>query len=278
MARRAGVLETPKADLKKERRLPTMARHVVELMRRDIIVGDFPRGEFLSEAKLAEKYHTSRTPVREACIHLYKEGFLHATPHKGYVVSEISIDDVHELDQLRLILEPALAALAASNKLGPEHVADCHRILERYELAARRDRTYETFVELCGLEYEFHHVIAQGSGNKKGAKVIREIMNQYQRFYYLCFRKYPRMEIAHLPEHGHILEVIEARDPSRARQAMYEHLNNGARRHFLVLSGPAGRGESEECLPLSMPSARTPSADPDPMTLIETGQAEADEG
>ncbi len=212
----------------------SLTQNVYGEMLRGIIVGEIAQGESLSEVKLAEQFETSRTPVREACIHLYKEGFLRSTPNKGYVVTEISLDEIRELYQLRRILEPEAAALAASNDLEPFFLRSCAALLEEQAFIVDGDRTYQAYLKLSEVEYSFHHGIAQASGNKKLAKFLREIMNQFRRFYYVCFRRSPWLKES-VEEHRGVLEAIQLRDAALARQLMDDHIRKGTERGFQLI-------------------------------------------
>jgi DNA-binding GntR family transcriptional regulator len=222
-------------------------KKVYETMLRRIIIGEIAPGEVLTELELAHQFNTSRTPIREACIHLLNEGFLRAASRRGYVVTELSLDDIRELYQLRLMLEPPAAEFAAEAPLGKDFFSTCSALIERYRKTAGEERTYEKFLELGKAEYGFHHEIAKASGNKKLAKIMAELMNQFRRFHYAGFRK-RLMLAATVEEHEAILEAIRLKDGSQARQLMYEHVQKGAERAFRLalgsLSSQKGRLEN----------------------------------
>lgn len=211
-------------------------KKVYETMLRRIIIGEIAPGEILTELELANQFSTSRTPIREACIHLLKEGFLRAASRRGYIVTELSLDDIRELYQLRLMLEPPAAEFAAEAPLGKDFFSTCSALIQRYKAIAEEERTYEKFLELGKAEYGFHHEIAKASGNKKLAKIMAELMNQFRRFHYAGFRK-SLMLAATVEEHEAIVEAIRRKDGGQARQLMYEHVQKGAERAFRVALG-----------------------------------------
>src|SRR5689334_12851493 len=140
-----------------------------ELLRR-IIAGEVAQGEFLSEVKLSNDFQCSRTPIREACIHLYKEGFLRVAPHTGYVVTEVSLEEIRELYELRQVLEPRAAERAAGRNPSSDFRTECEALIELTRALAERERTYETFVQLGQAEYGYHYAIARAAGNQKWVK------------------------------------------------------------------------------------------------------------
>lgn len=74
--------------------------------------GHLGLGERLVEAEIAAQLGVSRVPVRQALLQLVAEGYLVSTP-RGYKVPSFSPEDVEEVFELRLLLEPRAAALAA---------------------------------------------------------------------------------------------------------------------------------------------------------------------
>ena len=219
-----------------------MTQTLYESMMRSIIVGEYLQGEVLTELSLANQFKTSRTPVREACIRLHNEGFLRATARKGYVVTEVSLDEIRELYQLRQMLEPEAAALAAEAALGPEFLSAAKQLLEKQSFIGGQDRSYEVFLELGKVEYGFHHLIAKASGNKKLAKIMSELMNQFRRFHYVTFQNSPWLATTR-DEHAEILRVIQLHDSPLARNLMSEHIRKGSERGFqLALETVSSKG------------------------------------
>jgi GntR family transcriptional regulator, rspAB operon transcriptional repressor len=225
-------------------------KNIYESMVRRIVVGDFAQGEILTDVGLASLFSTSRTPVREACIYLVKEGFLQRAPGRGYIVTATSLDDARELYQLRLILEPPAAELAAGASLPKNFFLTCSKLVEQitqtWNETLSAERSYERFLALGKAEYGFHCEIAEASGSKRLAKTIRELMNQFRRFHYIGSRRSPYQATGN-EEHMEIVEAIRRQDAPEARRLMYEHILNGSQRALqLVLSSLPGREPKPE--------------------------------
>ena len=73
-----------------------------------ILKGRYKPGERLDIEEIAAKMGTSRTPVREALRRLESEGLVASVPHRGTVVSQLSLDEVAELYHIRAVLELSL--------------------------------------------------------------------------------------------------------------------------------------------------------------------------
>lgn len=213
-------------------------KKLYESMMRRIIVGEIPQGEVLTDLGLAAQFNTSRTPVREACIYLVKEGFLRRALGRGYIVEAISFDDIRELYQLRLMMEPMAAEIAARANLPKDFFVGCSKLIEKQEIAHKTgERSYENFLESGNAEYAFHCGIAKASGNKRLAKIMAELMNQFRRFHYITFQKSPWLKST-ADEHIEILEAIRLQHASRAHQLMYEHVQRGSHRAFQLAFDP----------------------------------------
>ncbi|MBN9025090.1 MULTISPECIES: GntR family transcriptional regulator [Kaistia] len=91
----------------------TIASAVAGEMRNRILSGRLAAGAQLRQDALAEEFDVSRIPVREALMQLEAEGLVIIQPHRGAVVSELSLDEIREVFELRAQLEPRLLRASA---------------------------------------------------------------------------------------------------------------------------------------------------------------------
>ena len=105
---------------------------VREALRRAISAGELAPGIQLRQDELAEKFGTSRIPVREALRQLEAEGFVTFLPNRGAVVSDLSIDEVIELLEIRIALECHALRLAIP-AMGDVDLDDAKAILRSYD-------------------------------------------------------------------------------------------------------------------------------------------------
>ncbi len=96
-------------------RLPhrTLSAAIVEQLRRAILDGTHAAGSQLRQDALAAHFQVSRIPVREALFQLEAEGLVHIEPHKGAVVAGFALDQIDDVFDLRVLLEPRLLARSA---------------------------------------------------------------------------------------------------------------------------------------------------------------------
>src|SRR5918997_618134 len=93
----------------------SLTKRTYEALKQDVLTCALRPGAQIFEAELATRYGTSKTPVREALSTLVQEGLVQVLPRRGYLVAPITLRDVQEVFQLRLLLETAAAELAAEH-------------------------------------------------------------------------------------------------------------------------------------------------------------------
>src|ERR1051326_3094699 len=101
-------------------RRQTVASMTVEALRERILRGDFPDGEPLRQDALADGRGWNLIPVREELRQLEAEGLVSFSPHRGAVVSTLSLDEIEELFELRAAIECEL--LRRAIQIGSAHV------------------------------------------------------------------------------------------------------------------------------------------------------------
>lgn len=191
-----------------------LVRHrVYREIKKDILSGIYRMGERLPVDDLAAQHDVSKTPVREALSALQHEGLVEIVPRVGYFVSHMTVKEVQDLFQLRLILEGASAQLAA------EHIAE-HELLELERIPC--NWTFgdpDSHLQYLQDNREFHLRIALATRNKHLADVVGRVLDKMQGLllWELELRDRPE-ELA--DEHGQLLAALSRRDGSLARQVM----------------------------------------------------------
>ena len=94
---------------------PSRAEQLGTLIAEDILSLKLQPGERLDELGLAEKYGTSRTPVREALRRLSSDGLVEIRPQRGAIVAKFSIRELAEHFEVIGELEGACGRLAAKS-------------------------------------------------------------------------------------------------------------------------------------------------------------------
>jgi len=93
----------------------TTPQHALEQLRRAIVDGELRPGQRIAQEQVALRLGMSIAPVREALQVLDQEGQVTYRPRRGYFVTELRIEDLEEIYELRKLLEERLEA--ASSRL-----------------------------------------------------------------------------------------------------------------------------------------------------------------
>jgi len=90
-----------------ERGIPrqSLATAVADKLREKILNGELREGQQLRQDAIAAELRVSRIPVREALRQLEAEGLVTIIPHRGAVVSALSLEEIEELFEIRAVLE-----------------------------------------------------------------------------------------------------------------------------------------------------------------------------
>jgi len=201
---------------------------VYEAIKEEIISGELPPGCTVSELDLAKRYRTSRTPVREACQFLHKDGFLESVPHKGFFVSEITMKQIQDIYQLRFLLEGTCARIAAE-KISDAEQAELEYLARPIAITASNQQSFRRSNE---QNKKFHVKIAEITGNEEMIKILANILDKITRAQYLEAKAAP-MIVG--PEHEAIVEAITHHDAAAAEATITAHIQSSLDRLINVV-------------------------------------------
>ncbi len=201
----------------------TAADRVFEALQNAIVRGELAAGARVGEADLAERFGTSRGPLREALRRLESRRLVERTPHVGVRIASLDQAALVELYYLREALEGMAARLAALH-MTSEEVAGLKALLADHEQdeALRSDTAY---FQPEG-DFDFHYRVIQGSHNSALTQLlIGELYHRIRmyRYQYSAYANRPQKAFA---EHQRIVEAIEARDDDLAEMLMRRHISS----------------------------------------------------
>jgi len=197
-----------------------LSQKVYRALKIEIIKGSLKPGTKLSEAKIAEQLGVSRTPVREAIRELAAEGFVKISPNQGVEISNISIEDIQEVLQIRAVLE-GLAAKLAATKITKEKIKKLENINKNMEKYARKDDIFNVIRE----SEKFHGLILGICGNSRLIQIRKNLNDQIHRYRSISLNILGRPKYA-LEEHIKITEALKQGDSARADELSKIHIEN----------------------------------------------------
>ncbi len=186
-----------------------------------ILTCKLPPGEFLAEVRIAESLGVSKTPIRNAMARLYQEGFLINIPYKGHFISEISIEGISEIYELRIILECHVLRETAI-KFSLAELDAIESIIVAAEEAFDRGEM-DRYVH---LNREFHHAFDLKYGHRRISDVLTNLDEHVQRIiFYALQNGYHDLLDTQRDDHRLILTALRAGEIDSAVELMKNHLS-----------------------------------------------------
>ncbi|MFE4369791.1 GntR family transcriptional regulator [Streptomyces sp. NPDC056835] len=214
--------------------LPAEARHdspaprlslteqVYRRLKEDILEAHCGPGQLLLEPELANRYGVSKTPVREALRLLVQEDWVTVMPRKGYIVRPVRLEDIREVFEIRHMLEPAMAATAATRHTE----ADLEQLAN---LCAEQSRTGRNLASPLQAARSFHTRVAAVTGNQRATTVLEGQLDEVRRLHHLMPDAESHLTSGvELTAHHDLLAAIRDGDPDKARRLMSGHLTEVA--------------------------------------------------
>ena len=210
----------------------SLTEQAVAAIRHDILITRAAPGAALSEASLAEALSLGKAPVRAALARLAEEGLVTAIPRRGWVVSLVTIRDIHEVFDLRLLLEPEAARRAA----GRVNATELNR-LDAVCAAGYRPEDGDSAAAFLAANKAFHVAVAELSGNTRLARQIGRLLDESTRMLVLGLRRRDRSgEMAH--EHQALIEALALGRAHEAAGLMHEQVDASRRMVLAALTAP----------------------------------------
>jgi DNA-binding GntR family transcriptional regulator len=108
----AWIGEAVKVPLPQAKGARVLADRVTASLRQAVLHGHFDPGEKLDQDLIAAEFGVNRTPIREAFKVLESEGFVEIRLHRGAFIPIISREDVHNIYEVRSLLETEAVRMA----------------------------------------------------------------------------------------------------------------------------------------------------------------------
>jgi DNA-binding GntR family transcriptional regulator len=176
-------------------------------------------GAVIDERELIERLEIGRTPVREALRRLSHEGLVEVYPRRGMFVTGVDVRELARLSEVREVLEPEAARLAA------ERATDT----DREELAALLAELGSIDggggSELMDLDERIHRAVYRAAHNDLLEVTLEQYYVLALRIWSIALDRAHELEEA-VEAHRALLEAIQAGDGDRAADTMRAHVQN----------------------------------------------------
>lgn len=186
-----------------------LSEQVYQYLRKEMATGNILPGSNINIASIAAQLGISKTPLRDALIHLEVEGFVTILPRKGVVVNKLTIEDVKNAYDAIGVVESAIV-MACAEKITPERI----KRLKELNAIMIADIKKDDFSRYFETNLEFHDVYLQLSDNpllKKFIMPIKQRLYDFPRQFYI-----KEWELRNCKEHEIFISYLENSDYTRA--------------------------------------------------------------
>lgn len=185
----------------------------------------YNEGTIISESKLCEELNVSRTPVREALIHLSASHLLEKVPQKGYRVKEFDLKTKLDTYYVISILD-ANAALLALDSLDENDYLSMNEFIDLMDI----DIKYHKFDKYNEHQESFHHVYIDKCGNDALIKIIDQVKDSIPTYLYHSSEGERLFSVLKdlNDEHRQILELIKQKKSWELRNFLVKNHWNTA--------------------------------------------------
>lgn len=207
------------------------ANQIAERLEQLVFAGEFQDGARLDEAKLAEQFDVSRTPVREALQVLVASGMAEQIPRRGVFVRQPGPVELMEMFETMAEIEAVCGRLAATRMSDEDLDA----------LAAANERCRQA---IEGADHDcyysenetFHQIIYRGAANSFLEKQALQLQSRLRAYRRIQLRFRGRLKQS-MSEHSEILQSLVAGDPEKVAKALRGHVAiQGEKFHQLIAS------------------------------------------
>lgn len=180
----------------------SLSEQVYDYLRRQMHQGDLLPGSTLNIGEIAKQLGISKTPLRDALIHLELEGFVTILPRRGVQVNKLQIKDVkNAYDAVGLV--ESFIIQECIDKIKPSHLKE----LEALNEEMIEDIKNNDFSKLFKTNLQFHNIYLDVSDNELLKKFILPIKH---RLYDFPRQNYiPEWELKNCDEHKQIIDLIK---------------------------------------------------------------------
>jgi DNA-binding GntR family transcriptional regulator len=217
MTRASAVAEPSQTGLAPST-VPSLRDLAYEQIKHRIITCAFGPGEYINEASVSALLGIGRTPVHQAIERLMLEGMVEVIPRKGVIVKPVSLGEVIQIIEVRLLNETYCVRLAAER-------ADDGEIAALAEILARAEgwKAVRNVEQMMLLDREFHLVLTRAAKNAVLGDMLRKLHERSLRFWFISLNA-PGHHESVQEQHQAILLAVRNRDPDAAEAAMRRHI------------------------------------------------------
>jgi len=207
------------------------AKEAYERLLEAIVSLQLRPGSYVSESELSNLIGVGRTPVREAVQRLSIEEFCDVLPRRGIHIVPVDLDRQMDIQEMRALLEPAAARMAA------ERISDAEGEALRELLREQQDADASDETVIADIDETLHVSVAAASKNELMRRTLAPLYAHSRRHWNMQKRRGLKDPAEIKEDWSEIVGAISRRDAEAAERAMKAHVEAGR----TALLGPGSR-------------------------------------
>lgn len=217
----------------------SVAEHLLEAISKH----DLQPGERILEGKMAQSLGVAKSTLREALQDLEHQGVLMKSENRGTYVTKLTPQDVRDIYEVRLKLEPEAAALAHPNLTARDHSQLAALVNQMRSAGEQKD-----YVNASKSDMAFHQLVWKLSGNlalEKALNAVSTPMFAFTGLYLLgLFSRNPSDYGRICDDHWTMLTALKGGPPDQVESIFAEKL--GVFKAENLLGAQIFEGEQEK--------------------------------
>jgi len=199
---------------------------VYKSLRLDIVSGKLPGGTRITETAVADSLNVSRTPVREALQKLSQERLLILIPKAGYMVEDLSDNEIQDLFTTRMEVEQ-IAIQKAIKYISVEELKILDDNLEQTKLSIKAGEDFK----ITELDIQFHSIIYKAARSKALYAVCKNLSDLTIKYRH-GLNLVPTLWNELYQQHIRIYQTLISKDKEMAAQVIALHAQR-AKSHLM---------------------------------------------
>jgi DNA-binding GntR family transcriptional regulator len=187
-----------------------------------ILILEIAANDRIKEQYWSEKLQVNRAAIRESLTRLLGEGLVYQGERGGYFASEMTEREIHELREVREILETAAFSLAC-DRATPKQVEEIEETCDDFANFVKKGY----FTGAHEADSRFHHLLIAAAGNARLAQL-------YNRSHIPLFQRRASQARSNLEEftqtekeHRKIVDALKKKDKATGISYLKDHFNRG---------------------------------------------------
>jgi DNA-binding GntR family transcriptional regulator len=194
----------------------TLKLEAYTIIKERILNCKYPPDSFFNEEKLREDLQMSRTPIRDALSRLEQENLVKIFPKKGFVITGISQDEIENIYELRLLIEP-FALLQHGPEIDRCILKQYGDFFSKYDVSVAEEKIFT-------MDDGLHHLFINATRNKYLVRIYDDAYNQIVRIRILSGHDEAKRLRESQREHRAIIRSCLRGDWAKAAEDLRIHL------------------------------------------------------